>query len=149
MFSESTQNCLLRAGWTPDRRVPTQEWTDELESEGFTILPDAQRLLANLGGLEVQPVKDRRINVYAPGIVHFDPVSAASGEFDGIDLLQKQLDTVLTPLAEVSGRSILLLAGDGRVYLGWTDVVWLVGHSFEAALDTLLLARTKPIEIQL
>jgi hypothetical protein len=147
MLSDTVVSTLAASGWTPDRRAATAQWVSQLESEGFTMLPEAVKLLESFGGLNVVPRKDAS-DAYSAEVLRFDPVLAASGEFDRIDYWQRRLNTPLSPIAETGGGAILLLAKDGRVFSCWDGVLWLDGTSFEDALEnTLIAARKMPVEI--
>jgi hypothetical protein len=147
MFSNTVLSVLEASGWTPNRNVPIAQWVAQLESEGFTMLPNAVKLLEGFGGLEIVPRKAAS-DAYAAEVLRFDPTLAASGEFDRIDYWEKRLDTHLSPIAETGGGAILLLAEDGRVVSCWDGLLWLDGTSFEDALEnTLILAKRKPVEL--
>ena len=144
MLSHEIQSVLRQQGWSPERRVPITDWIAQLRSEGYVVSPEAETILQNFGGLTIVPVKQPD-DVYGAGVIRFDPVLAASGEFDRVDFLQKQLGRTLTPLGEV-GQGILLLADDGQVLDVWDNESAEYGNSFEDALQsTLLFARRKPV----
>jgi hypothetical protein len=82
-FSQKVLALLETAGWTPDRQVPEAQitqWVKELEAEGFTMIPEAVRLLRSFGGLKFN------------GWLKFDPIEAAGGEFDRIEYWEKRLN---------------------------------------------------------
>jgi hypothetical protein len=146
MFSDTVLSTLEASGWAPNRRVPTVQWVSQLESEGFIMLPEAVKVLEGFGGLEIIPRKAAS-DAYAAEVLRFDPLLAASGEFDRIDYWQRRLNTRLSPIAETGGGAALLLAEDGRVFSCWDGVLWLDGTSFEDALEnTLVVAKRKPVE---
>jgi SUKH-3 immunity protein len=146
MFSDTVLSTLAASGWTPNRKTPTAQWVGQLESEGFTMLPEAVSVLEGFGGLEIVPWKSAS-DAYAAEVLRFDPILAASGEFDRIDYWQSRLNTRLSPIGETGGGAILLLAEDGRVFSCWDGVLWLDGTSFQDALEnTLIVAKRKPLE---
>ena len=145
MFSNDVLSALEASGWTRDRSVPTAQWVEQLEAEGFTMLPEAVDVLEAFGGLEVVPRKSAS-DAYAAEVLRFDPILAASGEFDRISYWQIRLNTRLSPIAEIGGGAILLLAEDGRVVSCWCDRLWLDGTSFEDALESTVVAKRKPAE---
>jgi hypothetical protein len=145
MYSEKVLLALESSGWKPDRRVLVDVWTARLMSEGFTILPEALSLLEVFGGLVIRPVKSRS-DVYVANAVTFDPVLAASGEFDRVDYWQKKLNLTFTPIAEVGG-AILMLASDGRLFSCRDRIIWLEGESFDDAIEnTLVVPTRRPVE---
>jgi hypothetical protein len=136
----------MASGWTPVREVPTDGWVNQLQSEGFAVLPEATRILAEFGGLTVIPQKSPS-DAYLAEILRFDPVLASSGEFDRVDYWERRLGMRLSPIAETGGGSMLLIAEDGRVFSCRDRMLWLHGTSFENALEnTLIIAKRRPTE---
>ncbi len=147
MFSERVFATLQSCGWTPERRVSTESWVSQLTSEGFTFIPKAIAVLENLGGLEIRPL-NMVTDALTAGVLRFDPILAASGEFDRVDYWQRQLSTKLSPVAETSRGGMLLLAEDGRVYVTSDGALWLCGESLEDAFEnTLIVPKRMAIEI--
>src|SRR5437762_13830514 len=118
MFLGRLQSVLRDSGWTPERRVDITAWIDALTEEGYRFSQGAQAILSNFGGLEIIPAVSPT-DAYAAGAILFDPVVAASGELDRIEYWEQQLGVTLSPLAEIAGQDILLLAQDGRVFAAW------------------------------
>lgn len=146
MFSTAVLSTLQVSGWTPHRKAPTAKWVVPLEKEGFTMIPEAVNVLDSFGGLEVVPIKSAS-DAYVAEVLRFDPVLAASGEFDRVDYWQSRLNTRLSPIAETGGGAILLVAEDRRVLLCRDNLLWLVGNSFDDAVEnTLIVAKRMPIE---
>ena len=114
MFSDTVLSLLRQSGWRPNRRWPTGQWVRELESEGFVMVPTAASVLETFGGLELAPPK-LASDTFLKGRLHFDPVIAASGEFDRVNYWQERLNTRFSPLAEGSRGEIFLLAENGGV----------------------------------
>jgi hypothetical protein len=147
MFSDTVISILEASGWTRNRKVPTAHWVGQLESEGFTMLPDAVKVLEEFGGLEIIPRKTA-FDTFLKGVIRFDPLLSASGEFDRVDHWQHRLNTKLSPIAEGSKGEILLLAEDGRVFSCYEDQLFLDSVSFEDALEnTLIVAKRKSVEV--
>ena len=82
MFSNTVLSTLEASGWTPNRKVPTVQWVSQLESEGFTMLPEAVTVLEGFGGLEIIPRKTAS-DAYAAEVLRFDPLLAASESSTG------------------------------------------------------------------
>jgi SUKH-3 immunity protein len=147
MLSDTVTAILEASGWRPDRKVSAEQWIRQLESEGFTMLPGAVKVLEAFGGLEIAPRKVDA-DTFLKGVLRFDPVLAASGEFDRVDYWQQRFNTKLSPLAEGSRGEVLLLAEDGRVFSCYDGELFLDGVSFEDALEnTLVVARRKSVEV--
>ena len=147
MFSDTVISILEASGWAPSRRVPTSQWVGQLESERFTMLPDAVKVLEGFGGLEIVPRKIAA-DTFLKGVIRFDPLLSASGEFDRVNYWQHCLNITLSPIAEDSKGGILLLAEDGRVFICWDGKMFHIGESFEDALEnSLIVAKRKAVEV--
>jgi hypothetical protein len=147
MLSDAVQAILRPQGWSPGRKVSTRDWIHQLVSEGYTVLPQAELLLQNFGGLEITPAR-RPIDAYAADVIRFDPAKASAGEFERVDFWQRQLGQRLTPLGElVACESILLLGESGYVFCEWSNIIAECGSSFEDALEsTLIIAQRRPLK---
>jgi SUKH-3 immunity protein of toxin-antitoxin system len=145
MISREVESVLRLQGWTPQRIVPTGQWTSELIGKGVTILPEALLILENLGGLTIKPVRTPS-DAFATETIEFDPVTHVLGEIDQVHYWKNQLGRILTPLGMLyPSESILLLCDDRNVYGAWGNLLAQYGTTFEDALaSTLVVARRKP-----
>lgn len=108
---------------------------------------DAVVVLESFGGLEIAP-KKVATDIFLKAKLFFDPVLAASGEFDRISYWQDQLNTKLSPIAEGSRADIILLAEDGRILTCLDGTLFLEGSSFEDAMENVfIIAKRFPTEI--
>jgi hypothetical protein len=82
--------------------------------------------------------------LFFPSKIIFDPTLTGSGEFDRVDSWQQELGLTLFPLGEVFDQYILLMADTGRIFACTDDVLDILGDSFEAAMELLIFARTRP-----
>src|SRR5215213_3171803 len=96
-FDVDTQRVLRSAGWTEDRFVSADKWIRELTQRGAITFPLANRILENLGGLEIHPPHDPR-ELFMPSEILLNPSCVAS-EFDRVDLWQNEYSLTLFPLA--------------------------------------------------
>lgn len=142
-FTPEAEEVLRRSGWAPSRSVVIEAWTDRLAYEGYALTPGAARILENFGGLEITPPKND-FNLFFPSKIVFDPIIAASGEFDRVDSWQRDLQTTLYPLGEVLEQFILLFAQTGRIYACTDGVLDILGENLEEAMELLIFARTRP-----
>jgi hypothetical protein len=146
MVSDSSKRLLNQFGWTPDRNIDIQKWQAQLECEGFVVTQEAAAILRSFGGLTIN--LSQAEGPFIPEWLTFDPIIAASGEFDRIDYWQKYLGSILTPLALVGGGAIMVISAEGRVYSCWTGVLFEHGRTFEdALLNVHLLGKRLPTEI--
>jgi len=146
MLSQAVQAVLRQQGWSPERKVPTRIWIAQLIGGGYNVLPEAESILENFGGLEITPVKTPD-DAYSANVVSFDPVQGILSEVERIEFWQKLLGQRLTPLGMLYPiESMLLLGENGQVFCEWGNIIGECGSSFEDALEsTLVFARRKPM----
>ncbi len=53
-FSNEVQEALKNQGWSPDRKILIDEWVARSKSVGMTILPEAEKIWQNFGGLTIK-----------------------------------------------------------------------------------------------
>jgi hypothetical protein len=99
-----------------------------------------------LRGLTIIPPPDKA-NLFFPGPFTFDPVQAASGEFDRVEMWQGECQASLFPIADSGQGEILLYADDGRILSGWMRNLDLLGQGMEEALELLVFARSYPVPL--
>ena len=146
MLSQEVQSVLRRQGWSPERKISIRDWVAQLVGVGATVLPQAESIWQNFGGLEITPVKTPN-DAFAPQVVRFDPVTEVLSEVERIEFWQEQLGQKLTPLGVLYPcEGILLLGENGQVFLEGGNIIVDCGNSFEDALEsTLVFARRKPV----
>src|SRR5581483_3074105 len=96
MLSQEVQAVLRQQGWSPERKVSTRDWVAQLVGVGYTVLPQAQSILQNFGGLEITPVRTPN-DAFAPEVIRFDPVTEVLSEVERIEFWQERLAQKLTP----------------------------------------------------
>ena len=143
-FLRPLQIELRRQGWTPER-VTTRAWVSELVKAGIAVLPEAESILQNFGGLAIHPVRTT-FDVVPGEMIHFDPITLVLSEVERIRGWEQRLAQRLTPLGvKRPSDEIVLLGEDGRVIGEWGNILVVYGSSFEDALEsTLVLARRNP-----
>jgi hypothetical protein len=138
-MSSNFRHLASAAGWNPSRHVDTARWAAQLTGEGFSPVPLALELLTSLGGLIVK-LPPAGLNPYGSELL-FDPVRAASGEFDRVADWQDELAIKLFPLAdEVKNGIVVWVGSDGKFYFGRECGLYLLGDSFTEAMDQLASA---------
>lgn len=137
-FSPGVEHILLTAGWYPGRTVDPSAWINQLEREGLRCSPAAEDVLRTLGGIRVEPPEPTGAAI---GTEPFDfrPLEVASGESDRFPGWEAKAGTPLFPLGAAYSWCILLMAPDGRVFLGVANEILLVGMTIQEALDVLAL----------
>lgn len=147
MMSDTLRNVLTSCGWHEDRIVDPSKWVTRLAAEGFIMIPEAVSILKSFGGLTIVPQKSPDA-VFLPDKLTFDPVLAASGEFEAVDYWQSTIGKKLSPIAEIGGGAILMVGDDGQIMSCWPDRIWRDGASFIDALEnTLIIGKRRPLEL--
>ncbi len=146
ILSQEVQAVLRQQGWSPERKVSTRDWVAQLAGNGFTVLPEAEAILQNFGGLQITPVTTPS-DAYAAEVIRFDPVTEVLSEVGRVEFWQKQLGRKLTPLGVLyPSEAMLLLADNGQVFAEWGNIIKERGNSFQDALEShLVFARRKGV----
>lgn len=134
--SERFRVLLAKAGWFPERRVETKEWVAQLEREGFVPNAIAVSVIESFGGLVV-PLPPAGISPYAHEL-HFDPVAAATGEYELAEGWKDQIGADLFPVGEeVKVHSVIWAGSDGTFYIGRDFGLYRLGGTLAEAMDQL------------
>ncbi|MFF3767746.1 SUKH-3 domain-containing protein, partial [Streptomyces sp. NPDC001922] len=144
-WSTETERLLRKAGWRPGRSVPTAEWERVLqEHDEFEIHPDAQRFLAEFGGLSVTEVIVGAITVVRSE-VSFDP-TLAQWDQEIFEVLSEQAGAELYPVGMTGNRNAYLgMTSAGTVYTGMDDAYFLA-ESGDQALEKIFGWPRRPTE---
>ena len=136
-WSSKTDHVLRKAGWTPRRRVSTEEWERVLrKSDGFEAHEKARAFLSEFGGLSFELVEAGVTMAVEPFAI--DPLEG-QWEADIYEDMSEETGTNLYPIGEMDNRSLFLgMAEDGSVYRG-RDMVGFFAESGEQALDKLIV----------
>jgi hypothetical protein len=126
MYSEIVTSELQRAGWYPGRMVDMSGRLAMLESEGFTVLPAAARILAEFGRLSIKLGAGAPL-LFEPGVVF--------GDFEVFEYWQCHLKILMTPFAEGSYGETLLVAADDSVLASHQHSIYWIASSLEDALE--------------
>jgi hypothetical protein len=109
-----------------------------LEKEGYRPSSHSNAVLREYGGLVVH--QSGPGEEVARASFAITPLSG-SGEFEYVQTFAHALSTSLFPVGEAEdGAAFLLVADDGRVVVIQGNG-WVIGDSFEAGLETLILGR--------
>lgn len=145
-WSEETQNALLAAGWSPERRNPeiVSTWRIKLESpQGFQMTEVAAKVLSEFGKLAASRAGPGR--QCARGSFVIDPELCA-GEEDRFAAFDSFVSGSLFPLGEADdGHAFLGIDHAGAVYL-INDSLTRLGYDIYESLDALLEGRL-PVDV--
>lgn len=136
---------LFAAGWAEPNAFDTPACIDALRADDYTVTEAAVETLERFGGqtLEPQPANAQ----FWSGTIIFDPLYAASGEAERIQLREAALGVKLCPVAEWCNEYIVLAASDGSFFAETSfQMLWL-GSNLRAALHTIMLADSQPTDI--
>ncbi|MFD9704138.1 SUKH-3 domain-containing protein [Lentzea sp. NPDC059081] len=136
-FSPEVRESLLKAGWTPGRRVDTVRWTSGFTAAGLPPHAAAVEFLAEFGGLSFSPVDDWSLG----SRFEFDPLLCI-GEEDRFHEWSADLGSRLFPLGEFDGgRYFLGIDEERTVYLVET---WLASFGRGPQAVENLIRRVPP-----
>lgn len=124
---------LEKSGWNENRKIDISSWKAVLVDEGYSIFSYAEEILENFGGIEINDKDDR---IYSCPQFDFDPVNAASGEFDRLDYYQSIAHDQLFPIGSIVD-GIAYVGISKKFYWGSVDKLYLVGNSIERYLNNL------------
>jgi hypothetical protein len=111
---------LQRAGWSPERRVDTDEMLRALEGAGHVVVPPARELFANCSGLTIR--HDRRV-------MRIDGWEAVRNADTGwcADYAEG-IGRAVTPIGDYSHMTIMV-DESGEFWGGFDDVYGSLGHT--------------------
>jgi hypothetical protein len=144
IFSSELEQVLRRCGWSPERRVPVRRWTEVLIQEGFVPIDRALLILESFGGLTITPPIPLDKTLFLPQPFTFDPILAATGEYDRVADWQERFNVRVFPLAAIGQGGMILFADDGRIIDAWADNFNVLGQDLQEALEVLVFARAYP-----
>ncbi|MEV4611832.1 SUKH-3 domain-containing protein [Kitasatospora sp. NPDC049258] len=133
-LDEATVSMLGHAGWQPGRQVDVEELAREFDAWGLPMHQYARSVLESLYGLTVEPVGPEGANFHVDKI-RFDPDLAADREV--VDEVSRQFAADMFPIACMYTDGIYV-SPEGLTVCSLQDENWLVGRTFEEALDRLV-----------
>jgi len=142
MLSPHVKSVLTKAGWSPERKVPIDEWYGYFKAHGLICSAEAAAILENLGGVRISPPRNSD-STFCPEEIVIDPIFA--GRADLVKEWQSDLKEPLCPLGSIwNDRAVLVLSGDGKFY-GISDLgVHHVGDDLASALEMVISAKILP-----
>jgi hypothetical protein len=147
-WDEFVRATLTAAGWFSgkDQSARIRDWTFELQGEGFTLFPAAERALREFGGLRVEVAGPGR--ECARSSFEVKP-SLALGERDRFAAFEHTIGKRLFPLGEIEkGHAFLAIDEDGALYT-LMDEGFLLGNDIDEAIARMIVGlrpRGAPIQ---
>ena len=136
-------NILLENGWDANRKVDISSWIDILSDEGYVINNYAFSVLQELGGIQIRVSGDK--NHYGV-CMHFNPIDAASGEYDRMEIFNDASNDELFPIGECFDW-VIYVASNKMIYLGDWMSLSIAGDTIEEFLNNMFDPKFKLKEI--
>ncbi len=146
MLSDKTLQCLIRAGWTPERRVDNSEWVTKLDHIGITLSPAAHEFMSCYAGLDIRVPYDIDGKYWEDKIqiALLDPTFEPRASYTKDT---KELTGLSLFMIEDRDRSygLLYMSPDGCLFEDTEDFLTRYSNPSDNAID-VLLSNYIPIE---
>ncbi len=136
-------NILKENGWNKNRRQDIQSWIKILSKEGYIVNDYARDVLQELGNLQIRTSGDKN---HLGAMLHFNPVSAASGEYDRMEIFNRASNDELFPIGECYDW-VIYVSSSKKVYLGDWKSLSIAGNTIEEFLNNIFDVHYKLQEI--
>ena len=142
-LDEYVLNVLKKSGWCNGRKRDITSWIQVLSQEGYMVNDYAQSVLKELGDLQIRTSSDKN---HFGVTLHFNPVNAASGEYDRMEIFNAAANEELFPIGECFDW-IIFVGPSKKVYLGdWMSLA-IAGDTIEDFLNNIFDRQYKLKEI--
>ena len=132
-LDEYVLKVLKKSGWSDDRKQDITSWVEILSEEGYIINNYAESVLKELGGLQIGTSS----NEYHLGVtLHFNPVNAASGEYDRMEIFNAASNEELFPIGECYDW-VIYVSESKKIYLGDWMSLSIAGDSIEEFFNNI------------
>ena len=132
-LDEYVLNILRKSGWSDDREQDITSWIQILSEEGFIVNDYAQSVLKELGNLQIRTASDKK---HLGVTLHFNPVNAASGEYDRMEIFNAASNEELFPIGECYDW-VIYVGSSKKVYLGDWMSLSIAGDTIEDFLNNI------------
>lgn len=133
LLDEYIVKVLKESGWSEGRKQNICSWVEILSEEGYIINDYAQVILQELGNLQIRTSSQGN---YLGVTLHFNPINAASGEYDRMEIFNSASEEELFPIGELYDW-IIYVSGKKNVYLGDWKSLSIVGNTIEEFLNNI------------
>ncbi|MDR6226267.1 SUKH-3 domain-containing protein [Desmospora profundinema] len=143
-LSKNAAACLIRAGWTPSRRMDVSVHCQALREEGYRIFPEAKRFLERFVGLRVTipayKLRDRE------DFFHLDPREASRQVFiEQIRDYEERIGESLVVIGEAySNHLALMISETGKILGGFDRFLVMLGEDGWKGMESLYQGVTSP-----
>jgi hypothetical protein len=136
---------LYAAGWTNSRRTDVSHIVSDLSAAGYTVDDYMTDILSSLNGIVVVPVPQAESFFANEDSLIIDPLGVGTRHRSEAKDLEEWFGYPFCPLGWWLCRSHVYFSADGVAVASLPDVIWLLGDSFESAVDFMLLGN-RPLE---
>ena len=133
LLDEYVLNVLKNSGWSDGRKQDITQWIQILTEEGYIVNEYAKSILSELGDLQVRVSSDKN---HLGGTMHFNPVNAASGEYDRMEIFNQASNEELFPIGECYDW-VIYVSDSKKVYLGDWMSLSIAGDTIEDFLNNI------------
>lgn len=132
-LDEYVLKILRKSGWSDNRKQDITSWVEILSKEGYIINDYAEFVLKELGGLHIRTSGNEN---YSGVTLRFNPVKAASGEYDRMEIFNAASYEELFPIGECYDW-VIYVSESKKVYLGDWMSLSIAGDSIEEFLNNI------------
>lgn len=132
-LDEYVLNVLKKCGWSDYRNQDITHWIQVLSEEGYIVNDYAQSVLKELGDLQIRNSSD---NSHLGVTMHFNPINAASGEYDRMEIFNNASSEELFPIGECYDW-VIYVGASKKVYLGDWMSLSIAGDTIEDFLNNI------------
>lgn len=136
-------NILQESGWNVNRKLDVCSWISILSDEGYVINDYAYSILQELGDIQIRVSGDES---HYGVCMHFNPINAASGEYDRMEVFDSASNDELFPVGECYDW-VIYVASNKKIYLGDWMSLSIAGDTIEDFLNNVFNPKFKPKEI--
>lgn len=133
ILDEYVLNVLKRSGWHEDRKIDINAWLQVLSEEGYIVNDYAKSVLRELGDLQICISSDKE---HLGVTLHFNPVNAASGEYDRMEIFNSSSGEELFPIGQCYDW-VIYVSVSKKVYLGDWMSLSVAGDTIEDFLNNI------------
>lgn len=133
MLDEYVIHILRENGWSEHRKQDIQPWIKILSEEGYVVNDYAQAILQELGNMQIRTSGDKN---HLGVQLHFNPVNAASGEYDRMEIFNDVSNEELFPIGECYDW-VIYVSSSKTVYLGDWRSLSIAGNTIEEFLNNI------------
>lgn len=143
LLDEYIIKVLRERGWSEGRKQNVCSWINILTEEGYIVNDYALIVLQELGDLKIRTSGNQN---YFGVSLHFNPVDAASGEYDRMEIFNYASGEELFPIGELFDWAIYV-SSRKNVYLGDWKSLSIAGNTIEEFLNNIFDPEHQLVEI--